>query len=79
MLIAMNKQEALLISGNGDVIVPEEGILTIGSGGAFALAAAQAMMKHTDLSARKIVEEALNIAGNICIYSNTNLTIEELD
>ena len=78
MLVVMNKNEALLISGTGDVIEPEEGIVTIGSGGPYALAAAQAMMKHTNMSAREIVEEALNIAGNICIYTNTNLTIEEL-
>ena len=79
MLVVMNKNEALLISGTGDVIEPEEGIITIGSGGPYALAAAQAMMKHTNMSAREIVEEALNIAGNICIYTNTNLTIEELE
>ena len=79
MLIVMNKAEALLISGTGDVIEPEEGIITIGSGGPYAHAAAQAMMKHTNMSAREIVMEALNIAGNICIYTNTNLTIEELE
>jgi len=79
MLIVMNKTEALLISGTGDVIAPEEGIVTIGSGGPYALAAAQAMMRHTNMSAKEIVEEALNIAGNICIYSNTNLTIEEIE
>ena len=78
MLVVMNKTEALLISGTGDVIEPEEGIVTIGSGGPYALAAAQAMMKHTNMSAREIVEESLKIAGNICIYTNTNLTIEEL-
>jgi len=79
MLVVMNKTETLLISGTGDVIEPEEGIVTIGSGGPYALAAAQAMMRHTNMSAREIVEEALNIAGNICIYTNTNLTIEELE
>ncbi len=78
MLIVMNKKEALLISGTGDVIEPEEGIITIGSGGAYALAAAQALIRNTDLSARDIVEKSLNIAGNICVYTNTNLTIEEL-
>ncbi|MDR0926203.1 MAG: ATP-dependent protease subunit HslV [Ignavibacteria bacterium] len=78
MLIVMNKEEALLISGTGDVIEPEEGIITIGSGGPYALAAAQALMNHTKMSAREIVEESLRIAGNICIYTNTNLTIEEL-
>lgn len=79
MLIVMDKKQALLISGTGDVIEPEEGIVTIGSGGGYALAAAQAMMRHTKLSAKEIVEEALKIAGNICIYTNTNLTIEELE
>jgi len=78
MLVVMSKKEALLISGTGDVIEPEDGIITIGSGGSYALAAAQALVKHTTLSAKEIVEEALKIAGNICIYSNTNLTIEEL-
>jgi ATP-dependent HslUV protease subunit HslV len=79
MLVVMNKKEALLISGTGDVIEPEDGIITIGSGGSYALAAAQALVKYTQLSAKEIVEEALKIAGNICIYSNTNLTIEELE
>lgn len=79
MLVVMNKTEALLISGTGDVIEPEEGIVTIGSGGQYALAAAQALKRHTNMSAKEIVEEALNIAGNICIYTNTNLTIEELE
>ena len=78
MLIVMNKTEALLISGTGDVIEPEEGIITIGSGGPYALAAAQALSRHTNMSAREIVEESLKIAGNICIYTNTHLTIEEL-
>jgi len=79
MLVVMSKKEALLISGTGDVIEPEDGIITIGSGGSYALAAAQALVKHTQLSAKEIVEEALKIAGNICIYSNTNLTVEELE
>jgi ATP-dependent HslUV protease subunit HslV len=78
MLIVMDKKEALIISGTGDVIEPEEGIITIGSGGPYALAAAQALIRHTNMSAREIVEEALTIAGNICIFTNTNLTIEEL-
>jgi ATP-dependent HslUV protease subunit HslV len=78
MLIVMDKKEALLISGTGDVIEPEEGIITIGSGGSFALAAAQALVRHTNLSAREIVEESLKIAGNICIFTNQHLTIEEL-
>lgn len=78
MLIVMNNSTALLISGTGDVIEPEENIIAIGSGGPYAQAAAQAMIRHTSLGAREIVEESLNIAGNICIYTNSHQTIEEL-
>lgn len=78
MLAVMNTKEMYLLSGTGDVIEPEEGIITIGSGGPYALAAAQALINNTSLSAREIVEKSLNIAGNICIFTNTNLTIEEL-
>jgi ATP-dependent HslUV protease subunit HslV len=78
MLAVMNTKEMYLLSGTGDVIEPEEGIITIGSGGPYALAAAQALVRNTSLSAREIVEKSLNIAGNICIFTNTNLTIEEL-
>ena len=66
------------MSGNGDVISPDEGVLAIGSGGSYALAAARALLKHTDLSAREIAVEALRIAGDICIYSNQNIVVEEL-
>ncbi len=66
------------MSGNGDVIAPDEGVLAIGSGGSYALAAARALMKHTDLVAREIAVEALRIAGEICIYSNQNIVVEEL-
>ncbi len=78
MLAVMNNKEMFLLSGTGDVIEPEEGIITIGSGGPYALAAAQALKRNTKMSAREIVENSLNIAGDICIYTNTNLTIEEL-
>lgn len=78
MLIVMDKSKALLISGTGDVIEPDDDIITIGSGGPYALSAARVLMKHTTLTAREIVEESLRIASEICIFTNTNLTIEEL-
>lgn len=79
MLIVMDKNSALLISGTGDVIEPEDNIIAIGSGGSYALAAARVLIKHTNLSAREIVEEALKIAGEICIYTNSNIVIEEIE
>lgn len=78
MLIVADKDKSFLVSGTGDVIEPDDGILAIGSGGMFALAAAKALVENTDLDARKIVEEAMGIASSICIYTNSNLTIEEL-
>lgn len=78
MLIAMDKNKLLLISGTGDVVEPDDNIITIGSGGMYALSAARALNKYTDLSAREIVEESLKIASDICIYTNSHLTIEEL-
>lgn len=78
MLAVMNTSKMLLVSGTGDVIEPDDNILAIGSGGAYALAAARALYSHTDLPAREIAEESLRIAGSICIYTNTNLTVEEL-
>ncbi len=78
MLAVMTNKEALLISGTGDVIEPEDKIISIGSGGPYALSAAQALLKHSTLSAKEIVEESLNIAGNICIYTNLHITLEEL-
>jgi len=78
MLAVVNKDSALLISGNGDVIEPEDGIVAIGSGGPYALAAARAFMRDKNLSPREIVQGSLDIAGDICIYTNRNLTIEEL-
>jgi len=77
MIVADNKS-TFLISGTGDLIEPDDGIVGIGSGGAFALAAARALEKYTELSAREIVEEAMRIAGKICIYTNDNVSIEEL-
>ena len=78
MLIVANKENFLLLSGTGDVIEPDDGILAIGSGGMFALSAAKALVAHSNLSAREIVEEAMKITETICIYTNAHLTIEEL-
>ncbi len=78
MLAVMNKNTALLISGNGDVIEPDDSIIAIGSGGPYALSAARALQKYSTLSAREIVEESLKIAGDICIYTNLSITMEEL-
>ena len=78
LLLVGDPQKLLVISGNGDVIEPEHDLVAIGSGGAFAQAAAQALINNTDLSARDIVSRSLNIAADICIYTNRNLVIEEL-
>ncbi|MCP0913729.1 MULTISPECIES: ATP-dependent protease subunit HslV [Legionella] len=79
LLVVANSKSSLIITGNGDVIEPEESLMAIGSGGPFAQAAARALLENTDLSALEIVKKALAIAGDICIYTNHNLTIEELD
>ena len=79
MLVIADAKTSLMISGNGDVIEPEHDFMAIGSGGAFAQSAARALLENTDLSAREIVEKSLNIAADICIYTNHNLRIEELD
>jgi ATP-dependent HslUV protease subunit HslV len=78
LMAVANAEHTLLVSGTGDVIQPSDGILGIGSGGNYALAAARALMKHTELSAVEIVRRALEIAGEICVFSNSNLVIEEL-
>lgn len=78
LLAVADSETSLVISGTGDVIEPEDGIIAIGSGGMYALSAARAMMKHTDLSAREIAEEAIRIAGDVCIYTNQNVVIETL-
>jgi ATP-dependent HslUV protease subunit HslV len=77
MIVADDKQ-TFLISGTGDLIEPDDGIVGIGSGGAYALAAARALYKYTDLGAREIAQEAMQIAGKICIYTNENISLEEL-
>lgn len=78
LLAVADKDTSLIISGNGDVIEPEDSLVAIGSGGPFAQAAARALFENTELSAKEIVEKSLNIAANICIYTNTNISIEEL-
>src|SRR6187431_3142256 len=78
LLVVADDKTSFLLSGNGDVISPDDGVLAIGSGGSYALAAARALMKHTELSARDIAVKALQIAGDICIYSNQNIVVEEL-
>ena len=79
MLAVADRETSLIITGNGDVLEPERGIVAIGSGGAYAQAAAQALLAHTDLAAPEIVKRALEIAGDLCIYTNQNHTIEVLD
>jgi ATP-dependent HslUV protease subunit HslV len=79
MLAVADRDASLIITGNGDVLEPENGIVTIGSGGAYAQAAAVALLNHTELSAPDIVKRSLEIAGELCIYTNMHHTIETLD
>jgi len=78
LLLVADEKSTYLVSGNGDVIEPDDGIVAIGSGGPFALAAARALAKHTTMTAKEIVEEAMRLAGQICIFTNDQVTIEEL-
>lgn len=78
LLIVADNTTSLLISGGGDVIEPDDGLLAIGSGGPYALAAARALLRNTELSAKEIAFEALKIAGEICVFTNENITIEEI-
>ncbi len=78
LLAVADRNTSLILTGNGDVVEPEQGIIAIGSGGPFAQSAARALLENTELPARDIVERSLNIAADICIYTNRNLTIEEL-
>ncbi len=78
LLIVMDQEKMLVVSGNGEVIEPDDNIAAIGSGGSFALSAARALVKHSDLSAEQIVKESLDIAADICIYTNHNITVEVL-
>jgi ATP-dependent protease HslVU (ClpYQ), peptidase subunit len=79
LMIAVSERHFLIISGNGDVIESDDGVIAIGSGGPYALASARALIRHTDLSAAEIAREAMQIASEICIYTNDKMTIEELD
>lgn len=78
MLIVADSEASLLISGAGDVIEPDDGVIAIGSGGSYALAAARALLDHSELSAADTAREAMKIAGRICVYTNDNISIEEL-
>jgi len=78
LMIVADRERSFILSGNGDVIEPENGVTAIGSGGPYALAAARALMDHTGLDARAVVEHSMKIAGDICIYTNREITIEEL-
>ena len=78
MLIVMDAKTTYLLSGTGDLIEPDDGIIAIGSGGAFAMAAAKALARHTEIPARQIAEESMRIAASICIYSNDSISIESL-
>ncbi len=79
LLVVADKESSLVVTGNGDVIEPEDSIMAIGSGGPFALAASRALIQNTNLDARVIVEKSLAIAADICVYTNMNVTIEELN
>ncbi len=79
LLIVANREDLLLISGNGEVIEPDDGVTAIGSGGPYALAAARALLSHSPLSAAEIAREALKIAASICIFTNENIVVEELE
>jgi ATP-dependent HslUV protease subunit HslV len=78
VMVVADDKNSFLIAGNGDLIEPDDGLIAIGSGGAYALAAARALLKFTNLSAREIAEEAMQIAGKICIYTNDSVSVEEL-
>jgi ATP-dependent HslUV protease subunit HslV len=79
LMIAVNKDNSLIISGNGDVIEADDEVMAIGSGGPYALTAARALLRHSNLSATEIAREAMKIAAEICIYTNDHITIEEID
>ena len=78
MIVVADRDHLLVVSGTGDVIQPDGGVAAIGSGGSYALAAARALVEHSDLSARQIVQRGLEIAADLCIYTNRNITVEEL-
>jgi len=78
MMIVADKEDMLIVSGTGDVISPDDGVCAIGSGGNYALAAARALSKHTELSAREIAEEALRVAASICVFTNEHITVMDV-
>jgi ATP-dependent HslUV protease subunit HslV len=78
MLVVADRKSTFVLSGTGDLIEPDDGIVAVGSGGSYAMAAARALIRHSSLTARQIAEESMRIAADICIYTNANLTIEEL-
>lgn len=78
LLLVMDRQRLLILSGSGEIIEPDDGVAAIGSGGPYALAAAQALVRHTDLPAAEIAREALNIAADICVYTNHHIAVEEI-
>lgn len=78
MLIVMDKQTTLLLSGTGDVIEPDEGVIAIGSGGPYALSAARALLRHTDMPAKELATESLRIASEVCVYTNAEISVEEV-
>jgi len=79
LMIAVSQDRSLIISGNGDVVESDDEVMAVGSGGPYALAAARALIRYSDLDASEIAKEAMNIAAGICIYTNNNITIEEID
>ena len=79
MLVVANQENIFVMSGNGDLIEPDEGMVAIGSGGSYAYSAAKALMAHTDLSARDLAAEAMRIAADVCIYTNAEITVEAID
>lgn len=79
LLIVADKNESFLISGTGDVISPDDGVIAIGSGGNYALSAARALYENTDMPAKEIVEKAMKIAGDICVYTNHSLSLEVIE
>lgn len=79
LLLVADKESSLIVTGNGDVIEPEDSIMAIGSGGPFALSSARALLQNTELDAKEIVEKSLTIAADICVYTNQTHTIEELE
>jgi ATP-dependent HslUV protease subunit HslV len=78
LLAVMDRKHGLILSGTGEVIEPDDGIVTIGSGGSYALAAARALLKHSDLDAKSVVRESMKIAASICVYTNEKIVVEEL-